>query len=426
MVNCGGAGSGLDLSMFRKRMHLSPGHDEMVEDAHVDQRQRLRQRAREQQIRFAGLGRAGRVVVGEHDAGRVVQQCLLDHFARIHAGVREGAAKHFLGRDQAVLDVQKQHVKRFMRQVAQSQAQIIFDRVRRIEGLARLQVFDDGAPRQFQHGLQLGELGAAHAVHGGKTHEAGAKQAPQGAEVLDRVARQFHGALAAHARAQEHGQQLRVRQRLRAILDQAFARPFAGWPILDAQVVLLFGTDACPSTVFFDEAMGQARPVWLTISFCTSYLKTTMSNEQPAVVTEAAYLTLHYRLATVDGTDIVTTFSGNPATLMLGQGQLAPFLEQRLLGLPEGTHQTFELAAGEGFGERNPELVQSVSRATLDENSVPGADYKIGDLVDFAAPGGGRFAGVLREMRDDSALFDFNHPLAGQPLRFEVKLISVL
>ena len=150
-----------------------------------------------------------------------------------------------------------------------------------------------------------------------------------------------------------------------------------------------------------------------------------MSNAQP-VVTPSAYLTLHYRLASVDGNDIVTTFGGTPATLMLGQGQLAPVLEELLLGMPEGTHKTFELAASEGFGERHPDLVQSVSRATLDENSVPGADYKIGDLVDFAAPGGGRFAGVLREMRDDSALFDFNHPLAGQPLRFEVKLISVL
>jgi FKBP-type peptidyl-prolyl cis-trans isomerase SlpA len=150
-----------------------------------------------------------------------------------------------------------------------------------------------------------------------------------------------------------------------------------------------------------------------------------MSNT-PAIVTESAYLTLHYRLATAEGTDIVTTFAGNPATLMLGQGQLAPFLEQRLLGLAEGTHQTFQLGANEGFGERNPDLVQAVTRATLDENSVPGADYKVGDLVDFAAPGGGRFAGVLREMREDSALFDFNHPLAGQPLQFEVKLISVL
>jgi FKBP-type peptidyl-prolyl cis-trans isomerase SlpA len=150
-----------------------------------------------------------------------------------------------------------------------------------------------------------------------------------------------------------------------------------------------------------------------------------MSNS-PAIVTESAYLTLHYRLANADGTDIVTTFAGNPATLMLGQGQLAPFLEQRLLGLPEGAHQTFELGPTEGFGPRNPDLIQAVSRATLDENSVPGADYKIGDLVDFAAPGGGRFAGVLRELRGETAIFDFNHPLAGQALKFEVKLISVL
>ena len=146
----------------------------------------------------------------------------------------------------------------------------------------------------------------------------------------------------------------------------------------------------------------------------------------PPVVTESSYLTLHYRLAVAGGADIVTTFNGTPATLLLGQGQLAPFLEQRLIGLPEGAHQTFELDAGEGFGERNPDLIQSVSKATLDENSVPGAEYRVGDLVDFAAPGGGRFSGILRELHDDAAIFDFNHPLAGQPLQFEVKLISVL
>ena len=111
---------------------------------------------------------------------------------------------------------------------------------------------------------------------------------------------------------------------------------------------------------------------------------------------------------------------------MLGQGQLAPFLEDALLGMEEGAHQTFELAPGQAFGERNAELVREVSRATLDENSAPGADYRVGDLVDFAAPGGGRFAGILRELRDDGATFDFNHPLAGQSLKFEVKLISVL
>jgi len=150
-----------------------------------------------------------------------------------------------------------------------------------------------------------------------------------------------------------------------------------------------------------------------------------MANAAP-VVNESSYLTLHYRLAVAGGSDVITTFNGTPATLLLGQGQLAPFLEERLIGLPEGTHQTFELSAQEAFGERNPELIQSVSKATLEENSVPGADYLVGEVVEFNAPKGGRFAGVLLDMRDDSALFDFNHPMAGRALRFEVKLISVL
>lgn len=150
-----------------------------------------------------------------------------------------------------------------------------------------------------------------------------------------------------------------------------------------------------------------------------------MSNAAP-VVNESSYLTLHYRLAVAGGSDVITTFNGTPATLLLGQGQLAPFLEQRLIGLPEGTHQTFELSALDAFGERNPELIQSVSKATLEENSVPGAEYNVGEVVEFNAPKGGRFAGVLLEMRDDSALFDFNHPMAGRALQFEVKLISVL
>ncbi len=150
-----------------------------------------------------------------------------------------------------------------------------------------------------------------------------------------------------------------------------------------------------------------------------------MSNTTP-VVTESAYLTLHYRLASADGTDLVTTFGGTPATLMLGQAQLAPFLEQRLLGLPEGAHETFRLPAADGFGERNPDLIRMVSKATLDENSDPDTVYTVGELVEFNAPSGGRFAGVLREVREDGYVFDFNHPLAGQELVFEVKLISVL
>jgi FKBP-type peptidyl-prolyl cis-trans isomerase SlpA len=151
-----------------------------------------------------------------------------------------------------------------------------------------------------------------------------------------------------------------------------------------------------------------------------------MSNLQHPVVTEAAYLTLHYRLASMDGADIVSTFQGNPATLQLGTGQLAPFLEACLIGLPEGAHQTFDLPPERSFGPRNPELLQRVSRATLDENSAADAEYAIGDVVEFAAPGGGHFAGVLRDIGAEDALFDFNHPLAGQSVKFEVKIIGIL
>lgn len=146
----------------------------------------------------------------------------------------------------------------------------------------------------------------------------------------------------------------------------------------------------------------------------------------PVVVTEASYLTLHYRLASAEGRDIVTTFGGNPATLQFGQGQLAPFLEACLLGLPEGAHQTFELNADQAFGPRNPDLVQRVSRAALEQRSDAGEDYQVGDLVEFAAPNGDQFAGVLREIDADSALFDFNHPLAGQSVKFEVRIIGIL
>ncbi len=61
-----------------------------------------------------------------------------------------------------------------------------------------------------------------------------------------------------------------------------------------------------------------------------------MENLPQPLVAPGAYLTLHYRLASLDGNDIVTTFNGNPATLQISSGQLAPFLEQCLLGLPEG------------------------------------------------------------------------------------------
>jgi FKBP-type peptidyl-prolyl cis-trans isomerase SlpA len=149
-----------------------------------------------------------------------------------------------------------------------------------------------------------------------------------------------------------------------------------------------------------------------------------------SLVQPGSFLTLHYRLSGADGRALIDTFADQPATLSLGTGELAPAMERRLIGLAEGTSTRFDLAPGEAFGERNPELLQRVALAVLREHGDPDERYGVGDVVQFPTPDGrGSFAGVLRELGpadEDWAVFDFNHPLAGQPLAFEVHVIGVL
>ena len=139
-----------------------------------------------------------------------------------------------------------------------------------------------------------------------------------------------------------------------------------------------------------------------------------------------SFLTLHYRLSGPQG-DIINTFNDKPATLSLGSGELSPAVEQRLLGLTEGARVTFELAAGEAFGERNPDMLQWVSKKLLQEFGDPDEQYAVGDVTQFPAPTGkGSFAGAVQQVTDDAVLFDFNHPLASQPVTFEVQVIGIL
>lgn len=140
-----------------------------------------------------------------------------------------------------------------------------------------------------------------------------------------------------------------------------------------------------------------------------------------------SFITLHYRLAGPDGADVVTTFNDKPATLTLGVGQLSPAIEARLIGLAEGAHARFELAEGEAFGPRQPEMVQRLKRSALDGMADPDAQYEVGDVVEFPTPDGrGRFAGVVLALGDSWLEFDFNHPLAGKAVSFEVQVIGVL
>jgi FKBP-type peptidyl-prolyl cis-trans isomerase SlpA len=154
----------------------------------------------------------------------------------------------------------------------------------------------------------------------------------------------------------------------------------------------------------------------------------------PPRVQPGSFLTLHYRLSGPQG-EIINTFNDKPATLSLGTGELSPALEGRLVGVEEGARTSFEIPAGEAFGDRNLEMVQWVARTLLNELAGPDEQYQPGDVVQFPTPDGlGSYAGAVQQVgrdgadraKGDAVLFDFNHPLAGQPVTFEVHVIGVL
>ena len=147
-------------------------------------------------------------------------------------------------------------------------------------------------------------------------------------------------------------------------------------------------------------------------------------------VEPGSFLTLHYRLGGPAG-DIINTFGDKPATLSLGTGELSPAVEHCLIGMAEGARAVFELPPGAAFGERKDEMQQWVARKLLDRLGDPAETYRVGDVVQFPTPDGrGSYAGAVVRVgnvdNDRALLLDFNHPLAGQPVVFEVHLVGVL
>ncbi|MDX1668414.1 MAG: FKBP-type peptidyl-prolyl cis-trans isomerase [Limnobacter sp.] len=144
-------------------------------------------------------------------------------------------------------------------------------------------------------------------------------------------------------------------------------------------------------------------------------------------VQEESFVTLHYRIRLASNNEvIVSTFDDKPATLQIGAGSLAEGLERCLIGMAVGERKEFLLDAQQGYGDKNPDLYRPVSKSLLNQYAEEGTSFEPGEYVHFPAPDGGQFAGTVVEEREDSYLFDFNHPLSGRKLKFEVQMIGVL
>lgn len=131
-------------------------------------------------------------------------------------------------------------------------------------------------------------------------------------------------------------------------------------------------------------------------------------------------ITLHFTLRLAGGEVVDSTLERAPATFLFGDGSLLPGFEQALLGLKAGDRRSVLIDPHTGFGERNPDNVQRLDRTLF----APAMPLEPGLMVSFADKKG-ELPGVVVDFDDDKVTVDFNHPLAGRDLTFEVEILAV-
>jgi len=140
-----------------------------------------------------------------------------------------------------------------------------------------------------------------------------------------------------------------------------------------------------------------------------------------AEIKQGSKVSMHFAIKLEDGQVVDSTFERMPAKFAMGDGNLLPGFEEFLLGLTTGDHKEFDIPPEKGFGQYNPQNTQEMKR-----NSFP-VDMPVaqGLMVSFADAQGSELPGVISEINGDWVTVDFNHPLAGKTLKFEVQILGV-
>lgn len=132
---------------------------------------------------------------------------------------------------------------------------------------------------------------------------------------------------------------------------------------------------------------------------------------------------LHFSVRLENGIEIDNTRSRTePVRLTLGDGSLLPGFEKALLGLRAGDRRSVHLPPEEAFGAWNPDNVQRFGRLQFAKS---GSEPEVGLVIEFEDKAGGSLPGVVSALHDDQVEVDFNHPLAGRNVVFEVEVTQV-
>lgn len=132
-------------------------------------------------------------------------------------------------------------------------------------------------------------------------------------------------------------------------------------------------------------------------------------------------ISLHFTVSLSTGELLDSTHDrAEPPTFVFGDGSLLPGFEQAILGLEAGAQGRFVLTAEQGFGEWNEDNVQHFPRHQFGEQLL-----EPGMVMNFSDASGAELPGVIKDLPDGVVVVDFNHPLAGRELVFEVDVLRV-
>jgi FKBP-type peptidyl-prolyl cis-trans isomerase SlpA len=133
-------------------------------------------------------------------------------------------------------------------------------------------------------------------------------------------------------------------------------------------------------------------------------------------VSEGTRIFLNFSLSLEDGSEVDSNFGGDPVDFVYGDGSLLPGFEYLMLGMTAGQRDLFTVLPENAFGQPNDNNVQTISRGTFDEDTV----LEPGLVFSFADAAGGEVPGMLLSFDDEEVQVDFNHPLSGRKILFDV------
>jgi FKBP-type peptidyl-prolyl cis-trans isomerase SlyD len=139
-------------------------------------------------------------------------------------------------------------------------------------------------------------------------------------------------------------------------------------------------------------------------------------------VADDVVVTMEYLLKLEDGAEVDRSDEQDPLQFLQGRGQIIPGLEKELYGMQIGDEKKVTVAPADAYGELDPQHFETVSRDIFPSD----LDLSIGKSLQLRDADSDRiFQATVSKLKDDNVVLDFNHPLAGETLFFEIRIADL-